>query len=814
MKNIKKYWLGYQKPNAQDAFFIDALDSEQWVQGNKDDWDACWSTSMPSTKQFETLNASKTLNHIPGNSALTIKSSLYNTLNHARQRVVGLPQEAQYDFFPTTFSMPQDYFEFQQAALDQPQARWIQKPRNMSRGRGIEMVQHPETVPLDSEWIIQSYLDKPHLWNNHKYVLRCYILITSVEPLRFYWYHEGSAKLTSEEYDLDNLDNPFIHLTNPDINEHNEDAEVPVMFHSFRVYREWLKEQGIDDEKVFSDLREMLAVTVISAREKMRTQSSQISADTSGTYELIGIDCMLDSNYKPWILECNLSPSLDICSTDAEQVAQETNTKKGMVAEIVDMLGLNDKDLSELNSSERVAREMSRAKGFDCLFPTLDANAYLPYFPIPRFADIQSLPEGINVDFAHIHSKALESSEATFDDSLALLASNAIEKKSSFITPNELASWIWIQNSAGNTPDEIALELTESFGECNTEILSQASGQNVSAEAGTWLAQVWEVLAEWGQANVFTAKDQTELLFKQEPDYIWQDVGYVNIAGASVFVRSNCPIAAHYLQRFSDQKALNELVLNIDVLRSKVGYVVMSGANIISGSRKLSRLINDINQFAVKNNLAESDLGMVAGVVVGQEKAVGQEAHNMLLVSNENQLDSIAYELSLCDGNCILSGAPIISQVEQLVKFTDLPVCLPNQSSTINSRYDASNYYPNKPVFTSQHKRSLNHDWVIGEGTSQSCWMASVNTALNKQAEKIKTIVFVEENSDIGQAIVTPLKSAEALAELWGATKFKSPKTAATLPRWLNGVKAYRVQAKNLKDAKTQVDLLNGIFKR
>ena len=802
MKNKKKYWLGYKVPNSQDVFFIDALDPEQWVAGSKNDWDACWSTDMPSVKEYETLNVNKTINHIPGNSALTIKSALYNTLNSARHRVAGLPQESQYDFFPTTFSMPQEYFDFQQTAIDKPNARWIQKPHNMSRGRGIEMVQHPETVPLDSAWIIQSYLDKPHLWDNHKYVLRCYILVTSVEPLRFYWYHEGSAKLTSEEYDLDDLDNPFIHLTNPDINEHNEDADIPVIFHSFRVYREWLKEQGVDDHKVFADLREMLSITIIAAREKMRTRCQEITADTSGTYELIGVDCMIDSNYKPWILECNLSPSLEVCSTDATQVIEETNTKKGMVTEIVDMLGLNDADSSDLSVDERIAREMSRAKGFTCLFPNADANTYLGYFPIPRSADIRSLPNEVSVDFTNIYSKALDSVEAVFDDSLALLANNPAEQKSSFIAPNELACWIWIQNSLGKTPDEIAKELDDDFGEPTAD--PSPSSNLPSAE--TWLAQVWEVLAEWGQANVFTAKDQTELLFKQEPKGVWQDVGYVNIVGASVAVRSNCAIAAHYLNRFTSSNASSEFVLQIDILRSSVGYVVMSEANIISGSRKLSRLINDINQFAAEKSLEENDLGLIPGVIVSQG------SHNMLLIRNASQLDGLAYELSLNMDNRIMSGAPIITQSTQLVKCTDLPMCLPNQSSGLNSRYDASNYFPYKPSFTSRHKQTLNHDWIIGETVEQPCWMASVNIDKEKTAN-IQTMIVIEENNDLEQATVIPLKSSETLAELWESTKFKSQKTAVQLPEWLNSIQGYRVLVKDLTDARTQLSMLDAIFK-
>lgn len=47
------------------------------------------------------------------------------------------------------------------------------------------MVKKPANVPSDSEWIIQRYLSNPHLFQGRKYILRYYVLITSVESLRF-----------------------------------------------------------------------------------------------------------------------------------------------------------------------------------------------------------------------------------------------------------------------------------------------------------------------------------------------------------------------------------------------------------------------------------------------------------------------------------------------------------------------------------------------------------------------------------------------------------------------------------------------------
>lgn len=143
MSKTRYYWLGHDEPCEQDRLFLDALDSNLWQPGSQEQWDTCWYTGMPEKDVFEQLDASKTINHIPGNNALTIKSSLYDTLTNARHRLEGAEAAKRFDFFPETFSMPEDYQRFLSTAREEPQQLWIKKPKNLSRGRGIDMVRHP-----------------------------------------------------------------------------------------------------------------------------------------------------------------------------------------------------------------------------------------------------------------------------------------------------------------------------------------------------------------------------------------------------------------------------------------------------------------------------------------------------------------------------------------------------------------------------------------------------------------------------------------------------------------------------------------------
>lgn len=56
-----------------------------------------------------------------------------------------------------------------------------------------------------------------------KFDIRIYVLVTSFNPLRVYFYDEGLARFATEDYSNDPkvLRNKFVHLTNFSINKRN-----------------------------------------------------------------------------------------------------------------------------------------------------------------------------------------------------------------------------------------------------------------------------------------------------------------------------------------------------------------------------------------------------------------------------------------------------------------------------------------------------------------------------------------------------------------------------------------------------------------
>ena len=109
---------------------------------------------------------------------------------------------------------------------------WIVKPGEATnRGYGISVSDTVEGVKglVDGNkqkrtFIVQKYLERPLLYKNRKFDLRCYILITVYNGiLKGYWFSEGYVRTSSKEYTLKNLDNKFIHLTNDCVQRKGEE---------------------------------------------------------------------------------------------------------------------------------------------------------------------------------------------------------------------------------------------------------------------------------------------------------------------------------------------------------------------------------------------------------------------------------------------------------------------------------------------------------------------------------------------------------------------------------------------------------------
>ncbi|MGM0986309.1 MAG: PqqD family peptide modification chaperone [Pseudomonadota bacterium] len=502
----RRFWLGGKRAAEQDRFFREALEPLGWQVGDEHDWDAGWITGMPDAAQFRRVSPTRKMNHFPGNAALTVKSRLHDSLSTLRERI----QEShgadhalarRLAFFPRAYVMPDDYHALQAAARDDPSQRWILKPTNASKGKGVRVLKDVAEAPLARDWLVQEYLANPHTIRGHKYVLRLYVLITSLAPLRVYLYRQGFAKLASEPWNPEDADNPYSQLTNPDINALNSRADVPVEFIDLERYRSWLRDQGHDDAALFARIEDLVALTAISAVDAMRRRTAEAGADPRGCYELLGLDCLVDDTLKPWILECNLSPSLGICAAPETGGRIEEAVKGGLVRDMVSLIDIPGEipsETAEADAAEQgpdfAARlvdeaeaEQARAGGFLRLLPAADPERYLPYFTLPTPADLRlaealtgrSLPP-LRLQRRHVAELVDEARLALYDT-----------RSGRYYRPNDTAALTWLLATEGLDPDAIADELARATSEAGAP-----------SEISALRRDVWDTLHDWCRAGL------------------------------------------------------------------------------------------------------------------------------------------------------------------------------------------------------------------------------------------------------------------------------------------------------------------------
>jgi hypothetical protein len=114
-----------------------------------------------------------------------------------------------------------------------PKNIWIMKPgENSNRGNGIFVCSTLREIlnemnssdKAEHTHIIQKYIEKPLLIHNRKFDIRVYGMLTSIFGThKGYFYEDGYIRTSSVEFDLEDLGNRFIHLTNDAVQKKSDD---------------------------------------------------------------------------------------------------------------------------------------------------------------------------------------------------------------------------------------------------------------------------------------------------------------------------------------------------------------------------------------------------------------------------------------------------------------------------------------------------------------------------------------------------------------------------------------------------------------
>ena len=258
-----------------------------------------------------------------------------------------------YRFLPRSYLLPQE----EPILLEHCSSRkfstpfYIVKPKASSQGKGIFVTSHIGDLITNKQIIdaiVSEYILNPLLINGYKFDLRIYTLVSSINPLKIWVYQDGLARFCADKFSLeeDQLKNRFAHLTNYSINKKSkrfkvcqDEAEVG---QGSKCLVTHLKQHigKTHYTLLFRRIEDIIIKTIIAAENTLFKAFQGSVRYRDSCFELLGFDILLDSNYNPWLLEVNTSPSF---ATDSQL---DFDLKKEVLTEAFNIAGFG-KDKEE-----------------------------------------------------------------------------------------------------------------------------------------------------------------------------------------------------------------------------------------------------------------------------------------------------------------------------------------------------------------------------------------------------------------------------------------------------------------------------------
>ena len=330
------------------------------------------------------LNKYQRYNHFPMCWQLGRKDNLY--INYLKMKK---KFNSEFNYMPKKYILPQDRDEVQEIMREYNifniKEIYIVKPLASTHGKGVRILTDSTTVPIKG--ILENYIYNPHLINRRKYDMRIYVLVTGFRPLKIYIYENGIIRFCSEKYttDAEKFNNNYIHITNYSVNKAMEIIRKGVKEIDFETkwslmaLKGYFIEKKIDFEPIWQKIKDIAIKTILSVFDLSGPALKSFKLTSCNLFELYGLDILLDNKFNPWLLECNINPSLN-CDTDID-----LKLKSKLITDILNIIGLTpfthdkrqkplDKDNYYSTSIEEAVTEslcefVRPTGGFERIFP-------------------------------------------------------------------------------------------------------------------------------------------------------------------------------------------------------------------------------------------------------------------------------------------------------------------------------------------------------------------------------------------------------------------------------------------------------------
>ncbi|KAG1663563.1 hypothetical protein FOA52_013183, partial [Chlamydomonas sp. UWO 241] len=329
----------------------------------KAEWDILWSPASTAQKALEGgLLPGQLASAVPGTQSVCKKKRLVATLSKAYG-------EDAWGLVPRTYTLPVQVAAWR-AWMGEHRGQasegrlWMLKtaqhlgkglalvPRHQAVKQVIQQYERAEQAKRHSKArarevrpfvVAQQYIDDPLLLDGRKFGIRVWAAVTSYDPLRVYLHSGGLVLMSGEPYEpMGALMNaagegggPVAggHVTNYALNKDSEVWDLARLESHLGAepYR-----------RMYDEMCDCVARTYAAAAGPMRREAAKLGKGISpeSCFELMGLDFLIDSSLKPWLLEVNSTPSLAVEHENDATERMIYEAKAGMVSDLFTLVQL------------------------------------------------------------------------------------------------------------------------------------------------------------------------------------------------------------------------------------------------------------------------------------------------------------------------------------------------------------------------------------------------------------------------------------------------------------------------------------------
>lgn len=307
-------------------------------------WNVIWSRHLPKERMAK-LRPFQRVNHFPSTWIIGRKDSLVKICAKGKSR----HGKQVIDFLPDSWNMPRDRSVFESRMnRDPPGSIYIIKPFSSSCGKGIHLTSKVSERDMKSKCVVSQYVNNPLLINKKKFDLRLYVVVTCFDPLVAYWHADGLVRFCTQDYSKNtkSLKKRMTHLTNYSVNKKSDNFQANEDVNacegdkwSLKALKLYLRDHGVDDVAVWKRIEDLIVKTLILGESTVNSAMYRHRIKQESCFELFGFDVLFDENYKPWLMEVNIGPSVATGTTIDKMV------KNAMMVDMFHLVGIPPVDM-------------------------------------------------------------------------------------------------------------------------------------------------------------------------------------------------------------------------------------------------------------------------------------------------------------------------------------------------------------------------------------------------------------------------------------------------------------------------------------